>query len=49
VDRVADQQRLVLGHCAALAGQGIEPQATWVRDGYLDTIRARIRWTEALM
>ena len=48
VARVAEQQRLVLANCAALAGQGIEPQATWVRDGQLDTIRARIRWTEAL-
>jgi len=46
--RVAWQQRLVLQHCQALAGQGIEPQATWVREGYLDTIRARINWTESL-
>ena len=46
--RVAWQQRLVLEHCQALARQGIEPQATWVRDGYLDTIRARISWTESL-
>jgi hypothetical protein len=48
VDRVAGQQRLVLEQCAALARQGIEPQATWVRGGYLDTVRARIEWTEAL-
>jgi aminoglycoside phosphotransferase len=48
VGQVAGQQRLVLQRCAALARQGIEPQATWVRDGYLDTVRARIRWTEAL-
>jgi phosphotransferase family enzyme len=48
VTRVAEQQRVVLAHCAALASQGIEPQATWARDGQLDTIRARIRWTEAL-
>jgi hypothetical protein len=47
-DRVAWQQRLVLEHCQALARRGIEPQATWVRDGYLDTIRARISWTESL-
>jgi hypothetical protein len=46
--RVAWQQRLVLQHCQALGCQGIEPQATWVREGYLDTIRARINWTEAL-
>jgi hypothetical protein len=46
--RVAAQQRLVLDQCAALGRRGIEPQATWVRDGYLGTVRARIRWTEAL-
>ena len=49
VRQVADQQRLVLERCAALGRQGIEPQATWIRDGYLDSVRARIRWTEALM
>ena len=36
------------GFPAALAHRGIEPQATWVHDGYLGTVRARIRWTEAL-
>ena len=35
-------------NCQALARQGIDPQATWVREGYLDTIRARINWTESL-
>jgi hypothetical protein len=39
--RVAWQQRPVLQNCQALASQGIEPQATWVREGYLDTVRAR--------
>jgi Phosphotransferase enzyme family len=47
-ERVAWQQRLVLQNCQALASQGIEPQATWVREGYLDTVRARINWTESL-
>jgi hypothetical protein len=37
---VAWAQRLVLQHCQALASQDIELQATWVRDGYLDTSRA---------
>jgi aminoglycoside phosphotransferase (APT) family kinase protein len=45
VDRVAWQQRLVMRNCETLARQGIEPQATWVRGGYLDTVRARIDWT----
>jgi len=46
--RVAWQQRLVLQNCQALASQGIEPQATWIREGYPDTVRARIKWTESL-
>jgi hypothetical protein len=46
--RVAWQQRLVLQNCRALARRGIEPQATWVREGYIDTVRARINWTESL-
>jgi hypothetical protein len=24
------------------------PQATWAREGYLDTVRARVNWTESL-
>ena len=48
VAQVAGQQRLVLERCAALGRRGIEPQATWIRDGYPDTVRARIRWTERL-
>jgi hypothetical protein len=48
VDRVAEQQRFVLERCEALGRQGIEPQATWIRDGYLETVRDRIRWTESL-
>ena len=45
--RVAWQQRLVMQNCAALARQGIEPQATSIREGYLEAVRARINWTEA--
>ena len=37
-----------LQNCQALASQGIEPQATWAREGYLDTVRARINWTASL-
>ncbi len=47
VEGVAHEQRLILRHCAGLAAKGVEPQATWVRQGYLDTLRARIAWTEA--
>jgi hypothetical protein len=45
---VAEQQRLVLQCYEALGRQGVEPQATWVRDGYLDTVRLRISWTESV-
>jgi Ser/Thr protein kinase RdoA (MazF antagonist) len=31
----------------ALAERGLQPQATWVRDGYLNELRKRIAWTEA--
>ena len=44
---VAKQQRAVAATCADLAHRGIEPQATWVRDGHLARLRTRIAWTEA--
>jgi aminoglycoside phosphotransferase (APT) family kinase protein len=44
---VAWEQRLVAGNCEAIAQRGIEPQATWAREGYLDDLQARIAWTEA--
>lgn len=44
---VADQQRFGLGLVQRLAQRGTEPQATWVREGYLGDIRKRIAWTEA--
>jgi Phosphotransferase enzyme family len=47
VARVADQQRVTAENCAALARRGVEPQATWARDGYLEQLQARISWTEA--
>ena len=46
---VAWQKRLVMRNCEALARQGIEPQATWIREGYLTIVRARITWTESLV
>jgi hypothetical protein len=44
---VAWEQRVGAANCEAIARRGIEPQATWVRQGYLDELRARIAWTEA--
>jgi hypothetical protein len=46
--RVARQQRSMLQTSEALGHHGIEPQATWVRRGYFETVRARIRWTASL-
>lgn len=48
VSLVAQQQRTVLQTVEELGRRDIEPIAGWVRDGYWDTVRARIRWTEAL-
>ncbi len=44
---VAEQQRMVTRTCQDLAQRGIEPQATWIRQGYLAELRSRIRWTES--
>jgi hypothetical protein len=44
---VADQQRAVFETCEALAASGIEPQASWFRDGHGAELRARIAWTES--
>lgn len=45
---VADQQRATLATCADLAGRGVEPQATWRAEGYLEACADRIAWTESL-
>jgi hypothetical protein len=44
---VAGQQRMVIQTCEALGLRGIEPQATWIRQGHLDELRSRVRWTES--
>jgi aminoglycoside phosphotransferase (APT) family kinase protein len=48
VDQVVKEQESVMGRCERLARRGIEPQATWVRQGYLETLRARIEWSTSL-
>ena len=48
VARVANEQRVILQRCEALGRQGVEPQATWIRNGYVETVQARISWTESL-
>jgi aminoglycoside phosphotransferase (APT) family kinase protein len=44
---VAAQQRMVSETAEALGRRGIEPQATWIREGHLEEYAARVRWTEA--
>jgi hypothetical protein len=44
---VAEVQRMVAATCEANARRGIEPHATWVRQGYLGECQARIAWTES--
>jgi Phosphotransferase enzyme family len=46
VDDVIERQRLTIVHVDALAARGVEPQATWVRDGTLDESRRVIAWVE---
>jgi hypothetical protein len=45
---VAEQQRQVSKTCEAPGRRGIEPRATWIREGYLGELRSRIRWTESI-
>ena len=42
---IAERQRRDGVLVADLAQQGVEPQVTWVRDGYLETIRQRAEWS----
>lgn len=48
VAQVVGQQRLVNELCESLGRRGIEPQATWIEQGHLDELRARVKWTESL-
>jgi DNA-binding SARP family transcriptional activator len=47
VGQIAQQQELIMHHCHRLARQGVEPQATWVRQGHLERLRSRIDWSKA--
>ena len=46
VDQVIRRQRLTSERVQALAERGVEPQATWVANGYLDQLEARAAWSE---
>ena len=46
VDDVIARQHLTIAHVHELAERGLEPQATWVRDGTLDDSRQVAGWAE---
>lgn len=46
VDDVIARQHLTLVHVRELAERGLEPQATWVRDGTLEESRRVTAWVE---
>lgn len=46
--QVARQQRQTMHTVEKLASEGVEPQASWVREGYLDELANRVRFTESL-
>ena len=45
VDRIVARQGTTLARITELAERGHEPWASWVRAGYLDELRGRVRWT----
>lgn len=47
VDAVLAVQQAGIEEVRRLAEQGHEPQATWVADGHLDQLRARVAWSRA--
>jgi aminoglycoside phosphotransferase (APT) family kinase protein len=46
VDRVIGRQRLTLERVRLIGERGHDPQATWVRSGYLDELESRAVWSE---
>jgi len=47
VDRVIARQQLTVDRVLSLADRGLDPWAAWCREGYLDELRARPRWTRS--
>ena len=45
VDRVIDRQAATIAQVQDLAERRIQPQRTWVEEGYLDDLRGRLRWS----
>ena len=48
VEQVARQQRQTMHTVEKLASEGVQPQVSWVREGYLDELANRVRFTESL-
>jgi len=46
VDAVIERQRLDIHRVRTLAARGYEPQRTWVREGVLDELANRVRWSQ---
>ena len=46
VDAVISRQRLDVANVQAIAAAGVEPQVTWVKQGYLDELGRRIAWSQ---
>jgi hypothetical protein len=47
VDRVIARQQQTVDRVLSLADRGLDPWASWCREGYLEELRARPRWTRA--
>jgi hypothetical protein len=47
VDRVIARQQQTVDRVLSLADRGLDPWAAWCREGYLEELRARPRWTRA--
>jgi len=45
VDAVIARQQLDIVHVRDLAARNVEPQRTWVREGMLDQLAERVRWS----
>jgi aminoglycoside phosphotransferase (APT) family kinase protein len=45
VDAVIERQRLAMSHVQQLADRNVEPQRTWVENGYVDELAARVSWS----
>ena len=45
VDAVIDRQSLTVADVRAIADAGVEPQVSWVKQGYLEEMATRIAWS----